>query len=175
MHDRVDAFEQLRRKVADVAEKLRVEQRSGSSSAPVRLWPKKPLSKPIKLGVVERSAQKSRHDRPDIAHVAGDQDSHACRPFHSPDFPRRLAGLPEILEMSLIAQRIHRLPEAVMEIDAELAVRGEPFHRLAFPDGRIALDIVADLGRQHEEAAVDPAAVAERLFLEPGDPIALDI
>ena len=60
-----------------------------------------------------------------------------------------------------------------MEIDAQLAFGGEPFHRFAFPYRRIAVDVVAHLRRQHEEPAVDPAAVAERLFLKAGDAIAV--
>ena len=59
-----------------------------------------------------------------------------------------------------------------MEIDAELVFRREPLHRLPFPDRRVILDIAADQRRQDEEAAIDPAAIAHRLFLEPSHAIA---
>ena len=51
-------------------------------------------------------------------------------------------------------------------MDAELPLPGELLHRLALPHRGVALDVVADLGREHEVAAVDPAAVALRLLLE---------
>ena len=53
-----------------------------------------------------------------------------------------------------------------MEEDAELAVGCEVRHRLPFPDAGVALDVVADLGGQHEEAAIDPAAFPFGLFEE---------
>src|SRR5277367_1627288 len=59
-----------------------------------------------------------------------------------------------------------------MEIDAELLFRRELLHRLPFPDRRIIFDIVADPRRQDEEAAIDPAAIAHRLFLKPSHAIA---
>src|SRR5262249_54919736 len=39
-------------------------------------------------------------------------------------------------------------------------------HWFLFPDSRIALDVLADFRGEDEEAAVNPAAVAARLFLK---------
>src|SRR5204863_7464236 len=64
-------------------------------------------------------------------------------------------------------------PEAVVEEHAELAGLRETSHRFFFPHGRVAFDVIADFGRKHEEAAIDPVAVAARLFLEAGDAGAL--
>src|SRR5215213_6894851 len=92
-----------------------------------------------------------------------------------PCLPWRLVVRPQVFEVSLVAKRIHRVPEAVVEVDAELALGGEIIHRLFFPNRRIAFDIAADLGRQHEKTAIDPAAIAARLLLESRDARALII
>src|SRR5207248_4755 len=49
-----------------------------------------------------------------------------------------------------------------------LTVGREPFEGLMLPHGLVALDQAADLRRQHEKAAIDPAAVTGR-FLEEAD------
>ncbi|SCM79274.1 hypothetical protein KL86PLE_90320 [uncultured Pleomorphomonas sp.] len=50
--------------------------------------------------------------------------------------------------------------------DGKLPLRRQPFERLGLPDGVVALDQVEDARLAHEEAAVDPAAVAARLLDE---------
>src|SRR5271166_5510124 len=82
----------------------------------------------------------------------------------SPRFPRRLARVPELLQMTLVAQRVHRLPEALMVVHRQLAIVREPLERLPLPHRVVAVDVVADLRVEHEKAAVDPAAVADRLL-----------
>src|SRR5260221_1229270 len=67
------------------------------------------------------------------------------------------------------------MPEPFVEEDAQLAILGQVDHRLLLPDGPVALDVAADLGREYEEAAIDEAAVAARLFLKAGDAVALKI
>ena len=62
-----------------------------------------------------------------------------------------------------------------MEIDAELAFLRELLHRLLFPHRRVVLDVVPDLWRQDEEAAIDPAAIANWLLLELDHAVALVI
>ena len=58
------------------------------------------------------------------------------------------------------------------DIGAQVVVLREPLHRLALPDRVVAVDEIADLGREQEEAAVDPAAIALRLLREGRDPVA---
>ncbi len=56
-----------------------------------------------------------------------------------------------------------------------LAFAGQCLHRLFFPGGAVVGDVVDHLGREHEVAAVDPVAVALRLFLEADDALAVDV
>jgi hypothetical protein len=55
--------------------------------------------------------------------------------------------------------------EAGVVIDRALAVSRPSVQRVLLPDGGIAFDAIDHLGLQHEEAAVDPAAIAPGLFL----------
>src|SRR5664279_1403678 len=57
----------------------------------------------------------------------------------------------------------------------ENPVTRAPAHRALLPDGVRAVDVAPDVGRQHEEAAVGPAAVAARLLLELAHARALDV
>src|SRR5687767_2538331 len=91
-----------------------------------------------------------------------------ARTWLLPALPGRLARAPQVLEVVLVAQRVHRLPEAAMLVGAQLALAREALQRRRFPAGGVTLDVVDDRGLEHEEAAVDPAAVAHRLFLEAG-------
>ena len=68
--------------------------------------------------------------------------------------------------MVLVAQRIHRLPEAAVMKCAQLIVLGKPLQRILLERRRVARNVFAHLRRQHEEAAVDPLPVACRLLLE---------
>src|ERR1700712_2936953 len=86
-----------------------------------------------------------------------------------PFFPGRLPRGPELLEVVLVAQGIHRLPEAFVEKYLQLAVARQVLHRLSFPYGRVVCDVVEYFRRKHKKAAVDPAAIALRFFLEAGD------
>src|SRR5271169_5479273 len=71
--------------------------------------------------------------------------------------------------MALVAQSIHRLPESLMVVDRQLIVAGQMFERLALPNRCVAFDIVADFRGEHEEAAIDPAAFADRLLTKTDD------
>ncbi|MET4331674.1 hypothetical protein ABIB80_007534 [Bradyrhizobium sp. i1.15.2] len=84
----------------------------------------------------------------------------------SPDPPPRLADGPLALEEVSVALRIYRVPEAVMNIRAQILTAGELLHGLALPDHAVARDQVTDRRRQQEESAVDPAAVIAWLLLE---------
>src|SRR5688500_10989330 len=89
--------------------------------------------------------------------------------------PRSAARCPELLEDGLVAQCVHRMPEARVSIGGELAAMRELLHRSALPYRLIAFDRVDHRGIEHEEAAVDPRAlgliVALRLFTEALDPV----
>src|SRR6478736_5081972 len=62
--------------------------------------------------------------------------------------------------------RYHRLPEARMLERHQLSRAGKAGQRLGLPGRVVGVDQVDAARRQHEEAAVDPAAVATRLFRE---------
>src|SRR5262245_41897892 len=85
-----------------------------------------------------------------------------------PDHPRCAAACPELFKLIPVAERIHGLPKAVMTIDRELAFARQRFHRFVLPGRMVALDIAGDFWRQHKETAVDPPAIANRLFLKSG-------
>src|SRR5712692_7209262 len=92
-----------------------------------------------------------------------------ARGLTSPHFPGRFAGGPELLEIHLVPQRIHVLPEAPMTIGGELSFTGQRFHGLTFPDGGLVCNVVHRARFQNKESPVDPARTALRLFLETGD------
>ncbi|MNE07995.1 hypothetical protein D3C80_1006370 [compost metagenome] len=53
-----------------------------------------------------------------------------------------------------------------MHVGHQLAILRQGTHGLVFPCGGVALDVVEDPRFEHEEAAIDPATVAQWLFLE---------
>ena len=71
--------------------------------------------------------------------------------------------------------RVHRLPEAMMAVRAELAGFGEQPERRQFPRGLISFNPVDHSGRQDEEAAIDPAPVADWLLHEAVDDVPVQI
>lgn len=66
------------------------------------------------------------------------------------------------------AQRVHRLPEAVVPVGGELPVSGKPVQRRQLPGHVIARDPLQCLRVHDEETAIDIAVIAERLLGEPG-------
>jgi hypothetical protein len=67
-----------------------------------------------------------------------------------------------LLEHHLVAQRVHRMPEAFVPVGRELPFSRKAFHRFALPDSRVAFDVVEDVGLDDEEAAVDPPPPSPR-------------
>src|SRR5262245_5267574 len=61
-----------------------------------------------------------------------------------------------------------------MQIDGHLTIRREAFHGFPLPHRGVTSNVAFDLGRKDKEAAVDPAAVTNRLFLEPSHSPALN-
>src|SRR5437764_4718780 len=76
--------------------------------------------------------------------------------------------------MVLVSERVHRLPKAIVLIRLELALFRQFHERLGFPRGGIALDVIDYCWLQHKETAVDPGAVAGRLFLKTCDTRVVD-
>src|SRR5438128_10182435 len=58
--------------------------------------------------------------------------------------PRSAAGTPPLLELSAVAQRVHRLPEALVAIARELAFLRERAHGLLLPHRAIVLQVALD-------------------------------
>src|SRR5437879_4343319 len=67
------------------------------------------------------------------------------------------------------------MPEAAVLVRRELSLRSKLLQRLALPYRCVVHEVPGDFGREHEEAAVDPPAVAARLLQEIGDAIALGL
>src|SRR4051794_24471923 len=62
-----------------------------------------------------------------------------------------------------------------MTVGRELLVLRQALQRLLLPYGGVAVDVARHLGREHEEAAVDPAPVALRLLLVAADQVVVDV
>src|SRR5271170_758539 len=93
----------------------------------------------------------------------------------SPAFPGRGAGRPQLLKVNSIAERIHRLEEAFMAECLQFPFRGQLLQWLLLPNGLIVADILADIPRQHEEAAIYETAFALRLFKKARDALSLHL
>src|SRR6516162_28289 len=91
-----------------------------------------------------------------------------------PCLPGRRPALPYGFEVVLVAQRVHRLPVAIVNEGGELAIAGEAFQRLPFPKRCIAMDAVQCALLQHVKSAVDVTAVAGRLLDEARDAVAVE-
>src|SRR5450830_1169252 len=84
-----------------------------------------------------------------------------------PLFPLRGAAVPQLVELNLVAQRVHALPETMMLPVQQHAVAGDVFQRGTFKYSAFAvLQIVEDACTAHHETAIDPTQVAGRLFAE---------
>src|SRR5262249_1923133 len=73
---------------------------------------------------------------------------------------------PKLLEMILVSERVHGLPETVMLVGAQAPRRCQIAQWLLFPRGLRSFDVVEPLRRKREEAAVNPGSVAEWLLDE---------
>src|SRR5947209_4919558 len=77
-----------------------------------------------------------------------------------PNFPRRLPLRPKAFQEHPVAQGIHRLPETGVAKRHQLAIVSESLEGFFLPDGVIAGDVIHHRGFEHEEAPVDPGALA---------------
>src|SRR5664279_3994158 len=85
-----------------------------------------------------------------------------------PDFPWRLAGCPELFQIGLVTQGVHRLPESAMLECHHLAHGCETDDGRAFPAAVIAVYEIENAWRKNEKAAIDHAAIAARFLYERG-------
>src|SRR5438552_13228374 len=96
----------------------------------------------------------------------------ACR--LSPDFPRRLSAVPQLIKKVQIAIRGHALPEARVRIDRQLTLVGESLHRCFFEDtARVFAQIVEHARFEYKKSAVDEAFLHLRFLAELRDFVAL--
>src|SRR4051812_44362786 len=84
----------------------------------------------------------------------------------APDFPGRFFAIPKVFQELLLAQRVHRLPEAAVLVSGELAVAHQAFHRRALENRIVAFDVVEYRGLEDEESSVDQSAVSRGLLPE---------
>ena len=92
-----------------------------------------------------------------------------------PHPPGSISGLPQLLEVVAVAQRVHRLPEPLVTVGGELTLPCERAHRLLLPHGVITIEVATDPWRKHEKTTIGPAAVPPRFLLELPHPLAIDI
>ena len=104
---------------------------------------------------------------------SGDEDLHASLPH----LPRRLAGVPELVELGPVAEGVHAHPEALVLVHAELAVGGERLQRLLLEqEVGVVVEVRVDhLALEREEAARDPAVGHGRLLVELRHLVAVDV
>src|SRR6478736_9338305 len=88
--------------------------------------------------------------------------------FVGPDLPRRLAAVPQIVEIDFVPKGVHAQPETVVAVRGQLAVRRQPVERCQLEDGVVVVDVVENRRTGDKESAVDPTAAALRLLRETG-------
>src|SRR5205809_1024207 len=78
------------------------------------------------------------------------------RERRSPDLPRRVVLFPQAVQVEVVAVGVHGMPEALVQVDRELAVARELAQRLLLQEElRIVVQVVEDLALEDEEAAAD--------------------
>src|SRR5215475_2365138 len=80
--------------------------------------------------------------------------------------PRCLTASPEFFEKVSFFQGIHARPKSVVSVAHDMPISCEVFHRIAFPNRVIAIDIVQSLVIEHKVAAIDPAFAILLLFVK---------
>src|SRR3954447_11708735 len=92
-----------------------------------------------------------------------------------PFFPWGRSGLPQLFKVIFVPKRVHCMPEAVLEIGRKIAFACQRLHRAALPHDIITRYVIENFRREDEKSAVNPTAVAARLFFERRNPIFLDV
>ena len=76
-----------------------------------------------------------------------------------PHLPRRTPLLPKAFQQSLVAQRVHTLPKAVVSKRRELSVSREPLQRVRFEAVVVTFEVIEQLRLENEEAPVYPSPI----------------
>src|SRR5262245_21674700 len=92
----------------------------------------------------------------------------------APRRPRRVAALPQPVQVLQVAQRVHALPEVAVLVGHELAFLRERLERLELEVRRVAGDEVERSRLEDEEAAVDPRVALQALLGELLHAVALE-
>src|SRR3954464_7209664 len=82
--------------------------------------------------------------------------------------------MPQLLELVLVTQRVHRLPESRMLECAKLIGARDLRQRARFPRRIVSAHVLEGLRLQHEKSTIDPSTVTGRLFLEAGHARVID-
>ena len=90
-------------------------------------------------------------------------------PTLTPNAPRGLPAVPELLQDGFVSKGIHILPVAPVVVDSELIFGNELAHRLLLPNRVIAFDEVEDTRLEDEKPSVDEVAVRSGLLPETFD------
>src|SRR5580704_16517252 len=77
-----------------------------------------------------------------------------------PQFPRRRAAFPQRVQVLLVAQSVHGLPEPAVHPGGQLTLRGQIFHRILFPDRIEAVDEFQHRWLENEETSVDQTTLS---------------
>src|SRR4028118_1509777 len=85
-------------------------------------------------------------------------------PTLTPNAPRGLPAVPELLQDGFVSKGIHILPVAPVVVDSELIFGNERAHRLLLPNRVIAFDEVEDTRLEDEKPSVDEVAVRSGLL-----------
>src|ERR1700679_3425686 len=120
----------------------------------------------LEAGCIPKSAIVTARRPPQARHT----ETSPTMKLSLPQLPRCRAAFPQRIQMLLIAQRVHGLPEAPMHPRRQLPIRRQIFHRFLFPHRFVAFDQFQDAGIENEESAVDESALRRGLLLERDDP-----
>src|SRR5918993_3682776 len=90
-------------------------------------------------------------------------------PTFTPNTPRRLPAVPELLQDVFVSEGIHVLPVAPVVVDSELIFGNKLAHRLLLPNRVITVDEIEDARFKNEKPSVDEVAVRSGLLPETFD------
>src|SRR5262249_29213716 len=87
-----------------------------------------------------------------------------------PSCPGSFSRLPHVLELLLVAKRIHASTKACVLVRHELAILRQLFERGVLEHDHVAVDVIEHFRLEYEESAVDPPFGGLRFLREPLHP-----